>query len=832
MVAIKNLLKDGYYLAGLGCILGSLFIFISPSLFSSSRGEISTLFSLNYAITAGYFFTLVFSKSRRNPAMKLNYRLLLLVLFLISAYTLNREITVFNESVNWLSILLVLSCSNYVLLPIFNQLPSWGKHISSGILGISFVLFTYLAIYLLPIYPFGIFGLPLLGVSLHVFVPVLLAVNTIYLIRRFSFDQKNIWYSFLAGILLPLILATVFVIRWNNLKNELNQVYKKGEDKELPAWIKAVQQTPQNDLAEKLLKAGLVYSIPNMDGNFFWNTSNLSFGEKKKHDPLVMISAFFAGTTNLDQADRIRLLKTAFKGRHEAEERLWSGIDLVTSNVTTAVRIWPVCNIAYTEKTVTVDHTISDSWQTRNQEAIYTFYLPEGGVVTSLSLWINGNEEKAILTTREKADSAYKTIVGVERRDPSVVHWQEGNMVSVRVFPVLPGETRMFKIGITAPLARRQGELQYENIYFDGPDKSKAKETIQVDFDQPVESFNQPFFVSKSDRSYNHKGNYTPYWNLSLPDKGLSGCTYSFDNKTYSLKPYHKKLVPVAIDAIYLDVNEKWKKAEYDELLEKNDKRKVYVYDDELTMVNEGNAEKLFEQLQKKKFTLFPVYKIDNPSTSLLITKGGRFSCNLDDLDETVFMSETKKFLSGQQKIKVFNLDSDLSPYLKSLKEFRVFQYDRGDMDVLKHILEKNVFAEDTEDDAHVIIHKSDMVIEKNDGATPSSGPDHIMRLFAYNHIMQKLGAGLITNRPVEDELVTEARVANVVSPLSSLVVLETEKDYERFDINDIDNSLKNASLKSKGAVPEPHEWVLIILGAIMILYVRFYAKLKWIKAR
>ena len=37
------------------------------------------------------------------------------------------------------------------------------------------------------------------------------------------------------------------------------------------------------------------------------------------------------------------------------------------------------------------------------EEALYTFYMPEGAVVTSLSLWINGNEEKAILTTKEKA---------------------------------------------------------------------------------------------------------------------------------------------------------------------------------------------------------------------------------------------------------------------------------------------------------------------------------------------------------------------------------------------------------------------------------------------
>ena len=65
-----------------------------------------------------------------------------------------------------------------------------------------------------------------------------------------------------------------------------------------------------------------------------------------------------------------------------------------------------------------------------------------------------------------------------------------------------------------------------------------------------------------------------------------------------------------------------------------------------------------------------------------------------------------------------------------------------------------------------------------------------------------------------------EARKAYVVTPVSSLVVLETQQDYDRFKIQDTDNSLKNASMKSKGAVPEPHEWALIIAVALVLFYV------------
>jgi hypothetical protein len=51
---------------------------------------------------------------------------------------------------------------------------------------------------------------------------------------------------------------------------------------------------------------------------------------------------------------------------------------------------------------------------------------------------------------------------------------------------------------------------------------------------------------------------------------------------------------------------------------------------------------------------------------------------------------------------------------------------------------------------------------------------------------------------------------------------LETQRDYDRFDIKDSNNSLRNASMSSRGAVPEPHEWALIILATVVLFYIKF----------
>src|SRR6185503_13965842 len=113
--------------------------------------------------------------------------------------------------------------------------------------------------------------------------------------------------------------------------------------------------------------------------------------------------------------------------------------------------------------------------------------------------------------------------------------------------------------------------------------------------------------------------------------------------------------------------------------------------------------------------------------------------------------------------------------------------------------------------DRQVVIDNAEMAIVQSDGAVPSAAPDHLMRLFAYNHIMQQMGMRQLTDEEVTDDMITEAEKTYVVSPVSSLIVLETQADYDRFDIKSSQNSLQNASLRSKGSVPEPHEWALII---------------------
>ncbi len=105
-------------------------------------------------------------------------------------------------------------------------------------------------------------------------------------------------------------------------------------------------------------------------------------------------------------------------------------------------------------------------------------------------------------------------------------------------------------------------------------------------------------------------------------------------------------------------------------------------------------------------------------------------------------------------------------------------------------------------------------------------GPDHLLRLFAYRSILEGLSGQLPAENPGLDGATSEALVrtaeeAHIVSPVSSLIVLE-RADYGRFNITESKNSLKNATLQGNGAVPEPGEWALIIGVVFILLYIRY----------
>jgi len=779
-------------------------------------------FFINYIFTLAYSAIVIGSSRPFFRFLRIEKRLIIniLCLFSISAFTLNHSMELFAKYSTWVVYYLFMFYVSFLGLSFYHKLPSWLQNINLFFLGAGFWMILYFAIYLAPIYPFGIPGFILLGISMHLYIPMLICIAVILVFFRMKKTLLN-KVVFFTGLLIPLVISAVFLNNWSTLKKDIHTAGASTimrPDNPLPEWILLCQEISDDPFTQKIVEGNLVYdTFKNMWGGF--NTG--SFDEVKRHDPLINMGMAVLGDINLDNNTRVKILKSQHDARHLTQRKLWSGRNIGTITVLNNTRVYPEYRMAYTEKIITVKNY--SSWERNQQEAAFTFHLPEGSVATSLSLWIDGKEEPSRLSSKSKADSAYVSIVGVERRDPALLHWQEGNTLTLTVFPCTPAENRKFKIGITTPLKEHNGILNLQSIWFEGPDFSTAMETSVVEFvsDNPVNNIHVPEeYKNETGMRFVYSGDYKPWWEMEFTAPAISAKSFSFNGYSFKMEALEPVLGTFDPQSIYLDLNKSWTKEEFEKVWYLIKKKKVYVFHDKLIKLNEDNRQALFNTFTRKNFSLFPFYLIREPEQSLVISKSARLSPNLADLEGSGFITKlTNGLAKSKSRIPFFQLGNESSPYLNTLKELQVFNFYKGRISELSNFIQNKKFVQTSTDPNVVDLDISNTRIVRSDAHKKSEAPDHLMRLFAYNKIMKQLGRNYFsTDQEYIASLVKIANEAYVVSPVSSLIVLEAIKDYDRFGIEENKNSLKNASVKSSGAVPEPSEWILIGIMAVIII--------------
>ena len=87
------------------------------------------------------------------------------------------------------------------------------------------------------------------------------------------------------------------------------------------------------------------------------------------------------------------------------------------------------------------------------REARAQLQLPPGGVVSRLTLWVNGEEREAGFAGRGETRAAYQKVAIQQRRDPVLVTTSGPDRVLMQWFPVpAAGGTMKIRVGVTAPL--------------------------------------------------------------------------------------------------------------------------------------------------------------------------------------------------------------------------------------------------------------------------------------------------------------------------------------------------------------------------------------------
>lgn len=749
----------------------------------------------------------------------------LILNWFIGCFSLNTFIPVFQDLPVWVYFATLAFClSNFFIYR--NSDEKGNTSIAFFINGVSFSIILYFALYLIPIMPFSFMGLLALGVGFYGLVPALvIIIHTITIIRYLN-NNKNYAVSFSGGFLVVLISMIVFTLGLNIESRKITQLARINsfdQNNELPYYISISQHLKPNFFNEILLKKDIVY-IPLHD-IFSFSTFNSfgskQFNERKIHNPFISIAYLFCQDLNLDNDDKINILKSNFDKRLETEEQLWSGDDLFTKSIKEDVKIYPEARLAYTEITMKIACE-QESWR-NDKEAIYSFQLPEGSVATSLSLWVNGVERKGVLTTKEKAKAAYKQIVGVEYRDPSLMQWKEGNKVVVRVFPINYKTPRTFKCGFTTPLKVEDNQMKYQSLSIKGPNISNAETISRIQTVGNTKIATSKDFELNRDYYINQSKGLDD-WEASIPlSKTLQSNSFVWKDKVYEVRDIEKTAVSFKPSEIILDLNSSWTTKQIESFVDLNKTNLFVILNGQKKEINKDNFKAIELEFEDLHYSLPPLYQISK--NSLIITKCGTFSANFEELENSDYL---KKIRTGtkERTLKVINISSDINPFWQTVKEQKYVDYFQTSLKNSLELINKNqfiLFKKETNtvniEPANISIHESPQT-----SITKSNGPNHIYRMYAFGKVLDEQ-VKIQNDSLVQNQYVDLAKDANIVTPISSLIVLETDEDYKNNGIEKNVDTLGNASINNDGAVPEPHEWALIILASTILFF--YYRKTK-----
>ncbi|MFY0673612.1 MAG: XrtN system VIT domain-containing protein [Bacteroidia bacterium] len=785
---------------------------------SSQRDWLFENLQLWYLFPSGliYFIVALFTKK------DLFVKSIGLTLLYIACFTLNKEFELFAKFTALQTWLMIVSQVAMLGLSFIHLLSKSLKLLLLFISGVSMIFTLHMAIYLAPAYAIGLVGLIVLGLGFLVFVPLVSFVHYIRLIKSQKDEITTQLRSLYMGVALPLVLLFGYLGVHANFKYKIDHLVNRYENssKTMSKAMYVRQYLKLTSMQEYLLENN--YEVFHRDMLFRTRS--------EFHKPMGMLASFLFNNIRLNSEETDAIFSNLYEHRHKNNPRFWSGKDVSTDSVKTVVDVFPEYRLAYIQKTINLSYDNEHGWPS-TQEAIYTFHMPEGAIGTSLSLWIDGNEEKAALSTKNKVETAYSTIVGREARDPAMMNWKEGNRLVVNVFPVSHDLPRKLKVGFTIPINTKEENCHLNDIYFQGPDFSNGKEDLSIRFhgNFDMESLKNKSGFKIENNLATRKNPIQNGWYMSWPKTELASTGFVFQNQSYTpSKQAAKKAVDFNPTDIILDINSKWNNAELNELKVLFSDKNLWTYNDNFELIQLTNSTlETFDDLLERQFSIFSnrILRKEGlaPERTLVVTK--------QSIDFPLATELSTFYLEHQEKpFFLYELGQTQHLNSKIYKESGAAHVDFGSMSKLREIATNQTFEIENNDSNQISISQSKMTITRSSTSTSpktQKAPDHLMRLFNFGLLMEQLKPFYFKRDSVNESQIQLAQDAFIVSPFSSLVCLESAADYERFDIEKPNSgSLGNSKIFNSGGVPEPREWALIGLAAVffsLLIYKRFF---------
>jgi hypothetical protein len=488
--------------------------------------------------------------------------------------------------------------------------------------------------------------------------------------------------------------------------------------------------------------------------------------------------------------------------------------------------------VGYMEWTLVFRNDSSDQREARTE-----VQLPPGGVVSRLSLWVNGEPREAAFAGRGKVREAYQQVAIRQRRDPVLITTAGRDRILVQCFPVpFNGGEMKIRFGITLPLPleelnRAQLLLPYfadrnfripDDVYHVVRIKSKSRLwPFNETFRTSVEGADSVLSGSISDEELSQprsailvsRSDVKQMWSKDPFEKGLfvqqkieeqtpahvsrivlvvdtSGTMYRWrghlQNAVASL-PREMDVKMVLADA---DLNDSFKSLASgpDEIHSALDYANFVGGADNLPALLKA------WDLAAEKPGINAIVWIHDPQRLLIrapeeLTQRWNnrpYGPTLYSVQATRGADVIERTLDGFEEVKSVartgELDQDLEfLFLRLTRRMKTYEYVRSSYQL---------------DQAPESLETS----------------DHLARLWANDEVARILAP---RNAELEDEAITVAARYQLVTPVSGAVVLETEEQYRA-------NDLKPVDAGTVPTIPEPEMIVLFIVAGAFLIWIAY----------
>lgn len=481
--------------------------------------------------------------------------------------------------------------------------------------------------------------------------------------------------------------------------------------------------------------------------------------------------------------------------------------------------------VAYLEWTLEFKNSSRIDRETRLQAL-----LPPQAVVSRATLWVNGQEKEAAFASRSQVRQAYESIVKVTRRDPFLVTTQGVDRVLMQAFPVPANGNIKFRVGITAPL-----ELVSQD---------KAQLVLPAIVDRNFNIANDvthqiwiegksPILADIEQAKITHVKSDLYRINLDLNDRELArnrqiisakrnpAMTQLWsqfnDNPVIVQNIVKQDTKPAKVVGIVIDGSVNMKDYVGDIVAAIDDIAQdklvgLYIASQEPYFISPvifspANRELLIEHILNTKF----VGGQDNGPALVQAFQ------DLEAFDDAhlIWIHNPQPMTFSASKAFLENALSRLVQ-LPKIKTYSILPGPNKLLDDAKWALNatalpktNNVTRDLSDYFAAILTSKSQIKIQRTASSNIhgyARGSHHISRLWARDQIYS-----LIAQNKNEDAVKLAAHY-QLVTPVSGAVVLETQQQYDA-------NGLQPVDANSVPTIPEPHEWLLLMIITLLMIW-------------